>query len=183
MKLLSWNCRGLGNPRTVQDLCSMAESNKPQLVFIMETKIRKQKSERIKRRLACEGCFVVEAVGKGGGLMLLWDSNVDVEIINFSQRHINAWVGGDGGTRWFLTCFYGPPETVRRKEAWLMLKAMKPRGNEGWLIVGDFNVRPESQMELFREVLREGNLNDLGWRGISILGAIPILMIPSQRKG
>ncbi|XP_040986468.1 uncharacterized protein LOC121234565 [Juglans microcarpa x Juglans regia] len=64
-----------------------------------------------------------------------------------------------------------------RKEAWCLLKTMKPSGNEGWCIVGDFNeiitndgkwggkARPENQMEMFREFMRGGNLFDLGWRG------------------
>lgn len=45
---------GLGNSRTVQDLCSMAEKNKCNIVFIMETKLSNKKCDRIKRRLACE---------------------------------------------------------------------------------------------------------------------------------
>ncbi|KAF5481578.1 hypothetical protein F2P56_002218 [Juglans regia] len=155
----------------------MAEKSKPNIVFIMETKLNNKKCDRIRRRLRCDGCFGVEAVGKGGGLALLWNDEVQLEIVNYSQRHINAWIGGKEESQWLLTCFYGPPETVKRKEAWSLLKSMKPNGNEGWCIVGDFNeiitndekwggkARPENQMEMFRELMRDGNLFDLGWRG------------------
>ena len=39
MNLLSWNCRGLGNPRIVRDLHHMVKEKKPTLVFLMETKV------------------------------------------------------------------------------------------------------------------------------------------------
>ncbi|XP_042958006.1 uncharacterized protein LOC122293492 [Carya illinoinensis] len=163
--------------KIVQDLCSMTERNKPNLVFIMETKLRYMKSESIKRRIGSEGCFTVEAVGKGGGLILLWDSSLNLEIVNYSQGHISAWVMEEAASKWLLICFYGAPETTKRKDTWSMLKSLKPKGDEGWMIVGDFNeiltedekwggkARPESQMELFREVMSESDLQDLGWRG------------------
>ncbi|KAF5471486.1 hypothetical protein F2P56_008274 [Juglans regia] len=177
MKILSWNCRGLGNPRTVQDLYNMVEKNKPSLVFVMETKSLKKSFDSLRRRLQCEGCFVVEAVGKGGGLVLLWNSDVRAEIVNYSQSHINVWIEEEGEKKWLLTCFYGQPDTNKRKESWSLLNSLKPAANIGWCIVGDFNeiltndekwggrARPEGQMELFREVMNEGNLYDLGWKG------------------
>ncbi len=36
--------------------------------------------------------FVVEPVGRSGGLALLWKEEKEVEIYNFSRRHINAIV-------------------------------------------------------------------------------------------
>lgn len=38
MKLLSWNCRGLGHPLTVQVARSLARGNGINLLFLMETK-------------------------------------------------------------------------------------------------------------------------------------------------
>lgn len=156
----------------------MAEKNKPSLVFIMETKIRSSRIECLKRRVDCEGCFTVDAVGKGGGLALFWNINVGVEIVNYFQRHINAWIMDEGvDKRWLLTCYYGQPETTKRKESWNLLKSFKPQTQVGWCVVGDFNeilvnsekeggrVRPEGQMVLFREALTNGNLYDLGWKG------------------
>jgi hypothetical protein len=37
-----------------------------------------------------ENMFVVESVGKSGGLVLLWKNGVNVTIKNYSQPHINA---------------------------------------------------------------------------------------------
>lgn len=41
--------------------------------------------EGLKRRMRMKGCFVMEPVGKKGGLALLWVSDLDLEILNYSQ--------------------------------------------------------------------------------------------------
>ena len=62
MSTLSWNCRGLGNPRTVQELVDLVSTKKPKMVFLMETKVGRQQMERIKNLLKFEGSFVVDSV-------------------------------------------------------------------------------------------------------------------------
>lgn len=75
-----------------------------------------------------------------------------------------------------LSCFYGDPIVSQRSESWRLLKSFKP-DNMGWCIIGDFNeilfndekkggtIRGENQMNLFRQVVEDGQLFDLGWRG------------------
>ena len=71
MSILSWNCQGLRNPRAVRDLCYLVRTKKPIMVFLMETKSRKNKMERIRSKLGFPNMLVVDCVGKGGGLVLL----------------------------------------------------------------------------------------------------------------
>jgi exonuclease III len=94
MILLSWNCQGLGNPWTVQDLCLMVREKKPDILFLMETKCRKEKMERIRVRLGFNGMFVVDPVGRSGGLVLLWKDAKNLEIQNYTRRHINSLLKG-----------------------------------------------------------------------------------------
>lgn len=37
MSLLCWNCRGLGNPQTIQELGDLIQAQDPVVVFIVET--------------------------------------------------------------------------------------------------------------------------------------------------
>lgn len=60
------------------------------MVFLMETILRRNKMERIRSRLGFPNMLVVDCVGKSGGLALLWTEDVDVEVQNYSKRHINA---------------------------------------------------------------------------------------------
>lgn len=80
MNLLCWNCRGLRNPRAVRDLHLLVKEKRPNLLFLMETKVRNVKMERIKVKLGYEGLLTVEPMGKSGGLALLWKNNREVLI-------------------------------------------------------------------------------------------------------
>ncbi|XP_042939567.1 uncharacterized protein LOC122274609 [Carya illinoinensis] len=177
MKIISWNCRGIGNPRTVQDLCLLTRENKANMVFLIETMSKASKLERLKRRLGMEGCFVVESVGKKGGLALYWRNSEEVEIKSYSTWHINAEVNEEGqGIKWLFTGFYCHPETGKRMFSWDLLRRLKPREQEPWCVVGDFNEiliqtekvggrqRAELQMNQFRGALEDTMLYDLGCR-------------------
>jgi hypothetical protein len=39
MNALAWNCRGLGNPRTVRELCGYVKSHHPKFLFILDTRM------------------------------------------------------------------------------------------------------------------------------------------------
>jgi exonuclease III len=90
MILLSWNCRGLGNSRAVRTLTHLVRTKKPDLVFIMETKLLSQNADFLKNKLGFFNQFVVDSKGKSGGLILLWHSTINVDIQNYSCRHINV---------------------------------------------------------------------------------------------
>jgi exonuclease III len=178
MKLLSWNCQGLGNPWTVQDLCHLVKDKKPDILFLMETKCRKEKMEIIRVKLGFQGLFVVEPVGRSEGLALLWQDVQRLKIQNFTQRHINAIVThGENGESLKLTCFYGHPVTAKRHESWALLEHLKQFRPQPWVCIGDFNeiltqgektgavLRKERQMDQFREALEGCNLHDLGFTG------------------
>jgi hypothetical protein len=89
MSLLSWNCRGLGNPRTVRDLCQLVEEKKPRFLFLMETRIQQNRMQVVRNKLGFAGMLVVDPIGTSGGLALIWKEATEVEIQNFSLRHIS----------------------------------------------------------------------------------------------
>jgi exonuclease III len=83
MIVLSWNCRGLGNPGTVHDLHRLIKEKKHDLVFLMETKIQNKKCDFIRIKLGFDYMFGVDSVGRSGGLLLLCkiDCNITFKII------------------------------------------------------------------------------------------------------
>jgi endonuclease/exonuclease/phosphatase family metal-dependent hydrolase len=178
MNLISWNCRGLGNHGAVRDLCQMEKEKRPTLLFLMETKSRHYKFEHISVKLGFDGLFVVDPVGQSGGLALLWKESGNVEILNFTRRHIHAVVTeSEGGAKWSLTCFYGHLITARRFESWELLHHLKTFSPGAWMCIGDFNeiveqdekvggaLRRDGQMEQFQNVLEYCGLSDLGFKG------------------
>ena len=51
MNCLSWNCRGLGNPQTEDELVALVTAKDPKIVFLMETKAKKYILERVGSRI------------------------------------------------------------------------------------------------------------------------------------
>jgi hypothetical protein len=117
-------------------------------------------------------------VGKSGGLALLWSTEVDVEIQNYSNRHINAKVcSTQSNFVWKLTGFYGHPEASKRIEAWQLLRFIARMDPSPWICLGDFNEilsldekfggngRQRGLMENFQMALEESGLSELGYVG------------------
>jgi hypothetical protein len=101
----------------------LVKEKKPKLVFVMETKLSARRMENIRIRIGYNNMFVVDSIGRSGGLALFWNKEVDVEIKNYSQRHINAEVCSEpNGQAWKFTGFYGNPEPGKRKEGWSLLR-------------------------------------------------------------
>ena len=140
MRIVSWNCRGFGNLRTVRELCRLVKEKKPNIVFLMETKLRSNKMERVRVQLGFEYMFVVDSIGKSGGLALFWTEDAEVEIQNYSHRHINAKVcSSPDKSQWKLTGFYGHPDPSKRMEAWNLLRHIARIEPMPWVCFGDFN--------------------------------------------
>ena len=72
MNCLSWNCRGLGNPKVVCELRNVVKQEGPALVFVMETKIRGKRVEDLRHTLGFAGSFGVDSDGLSGGIGLFW---------------------------------------------------------------------------------------------------------------
>jgi hypothetical protein len=111
----------------------------PDLVFLMETKLKSKKMGAIKIWLGFENMLVVDCVRKGGGLVLIWKEGLGIKIQNYSNRHINAVVAPNNSTPWVFMGFYGHPEAHKMSEAWSLLKHLKSMAPGPWLCVGDFN--------------------------------------------
>jgi exonuclease III len=67
MKLLAWNCRGLGNPRAVRGLLRCQKSEEADILFLSETKLDRKGMEKIQMKLGMGNMVEVAAVGRGGG--------------------------------------------------------------------------------------------------------------------
>lgn len=93
----------------------LVQEKKSNLVFLMETKIVANKIEIAKRIISFKGCIVVNVIGSKGGLALLWRNRDQVEVDNYSQYHILAWVTDPVvNSKWLFTGFYGKPKTSIR---------------------------------------------------------------------
>ncbi|XP_042950087.1 uncharacterized protein LOC122282202 [Carya illinoinensis] len=177
MKILSWNLRGLGNPRSIRSLHDLLTSEVPEILFLQETKLSSRRLEFCKLRLGFRCCFGVDSVGRSGGLALFWKEDINLRIISYSRIHIHASIKNCDGVEWLLTGVYGHPDSGQGSEGWRLLKFLGRGVVLPWIVFGDFNeildhseklggnIRSDLQMREFREVLSDCHLRDLGYVG------------------
>ena len=139
--------------------------------------MHKARVEGPKNTLGYDNAFAVSSAGRSGGLGIYWNNNTRVEILPFSQYHIDAIVTENGHDPWRLTCVYGEAQVAERPKTWDMLKFIKASSNLPWVCIGDFNevlhrdehsgVQEQSraQIEGFREMVDICGLYDLSFVG------------------
>lgn len=74
---------------------------------------------------------MVDRIGLGEGLVLLWRDDLEVTIQNYSLGYIdvliNNWIPSGG---YFFTGFYGHWNTTQRKQSWQLLQYIGQNWNE-----------------------------------------------------
>ena len=178
MSLICWNCRGLGNQRTEDQLANMVWAKDPSVVFLAETWTDEARLTHIQDRLKFKNKFVAPRRHKAGGLVIYWKEELDLTIETFSKNHIDATINKNKAEEWRFTGFYGEPDTQLRHEAWARLRSLKSRSAAPWICAGDFNevakqaeklggrIRPYGQMQAFRDIIDECGFMDLRHCGL-----------------
>jgi ribonuclease HI len=177
MICISWNCRGLGNQGTVQELAKLVRIKDPSVLFLSETWMDEDRLEGLRCRFNFSNKFVVKRINKGGGLVLFWKYDLNLSICSYSLNHIDSLIDSNTDQPWRLTCFYGAPETHLRDQSWNLLRNLHGQFSLPWCCVGDFNEivrssekcgrrdQSERQMQRFRAVIDDCGFLDLGFRG------------------
>lgn len=178
MSCISWNCRGLGLPRSVQTLQELARDKRPNFIFLIESLCSFARLKEIKVMLDYDGFFHVDPEGRSGGFgFFFWISVQSISLIGLSHFSIDvqAEVLGLGLLR--VTSFYGHPDRRYRGESWTLLRQLQLTSSLPWLVCGDFNCvlsqsekrggppYPSNLINGFRSVLDDTGLHEITLHG------------------
>ena len=94
MSILSWNCRGLRNPRTIKTLQKVIQKEAPALIFLMETKATLDTMKYVQNKIWFKHGLIILSEGRSGGTALLWKIESLVHIQHFSKWYIDVHVDG-----------------------------------------------------------------------------------------
>ena len=116
MNLLCWNCRGLGNSQTEQELGNIVRAQGPSIVFLAKTWLDKARLLFLRDKLKFEGLLEFSREGRGGGVA-----------ITYSLNHIDAIINKGKDDEWRFIGFYGEPDTRNHHISWATLRRLKTK--------------------------------------------------------
>ena len=143
-RIVSWNVRGLNNPRKREVLKNLLRDWKGDVVCLQESKLDVV-DQRLIRSLwgnVYAGWEALPAVNTAGGIILMWDKRVleklDVHIGEYSVSC--QWRSLDDGFVWTGFGVYGPNLDTMCSYFWEELLGLWNRWSSPWCLFGDFNV-------------------------------------------
>ena len=88
MKLVSWNCRGLGNPSRIEAVRDLLKAEPSDILMLQETKIEGQTLLELGRtKWNKKAGKAVSARGTSGGLATLWMDDLFQLIRSHETQH------------------------------------------------------------------------------------------------
>ncbi|KAK1378465.1 hypothetical protein POM88_025209 [Heracleum sosnowskyi] len=92
MAIVSWNVRGLNGEEAMRQAKLLIKYHKPDLLFLMETKLAEGKVKSVSNKLGFEHGFEVPRVGLGRGIMVLRKDKVEVMYLTSSTNHFSCFL-------------------------------------------------------------------------------------------
>jgi exonuclease III len=175
----------LGNPDAVRAYKRLLRSKCPDVVFLMETKL-KESDFNISSKLCLghlQNHFLVscnsEGGGRSGGLALIWHADVNLHITNYNNMMIDFYVlDSFTNDKWFASGIYGyPTQDKKHLTCDTIINLYNSYQNKKWIVFGDFNMYLNSfekqggkqvdykHCNLFQATLNHCDLIDLGYHG------------------
>lgn len=177
MLCLVWNYQGAASRSFKRALCHLILIHKPSIVCLLEPKVSGSQANSICSSIGYEEWVRVEAVGFSGGIQILWNRSLNIQIIDTHPQFITLQVFQENLGWWRLSIIYGSPNLYLRRRLFTNLTCANSNFQGPWLMAGDFN-SVTSQEEVnnsesfsltrctdFNEWLFREGLIDLGYTG------------------
>lgn len=97
MKIVSWNIWSLGNGPIFREAKIILQLYRPQIMFLCETKLTAKQIQNKCKELDYENCLEVRRNRLGGGLAILWNTKVMMEVKSYSKHHIDTVIHTENG--------------------------------------------------------------------------------------
>ena len=111
MSYIVWNCQGPGNQRVVQELADLVQAKARSLVFLAGTWADEARLNYVQSHIQSDKKFFVERINRGGGLMLFWTNEIEMDVESSSLNHIDVTINKNSEKPWRFTGFYSEPDT------------------------------------------------------------------------
>ena len=143
MKISSWNIRGLNQPLKQTEISKFIFANDLDVLGILETKVRMQNQDKIKRVLPNHWTLISNTQSNSvDRIWIGWNPNkVNLTILNSTSQVIHVYIESlDQAIQFFASFVYGANSIQDRRTLWTDLRDCSlPLGDLPWISLGDFN--------------------------------------------
>ncbi|XP_020259351.1 uncharacterized protein LOC109835749 [Asparagus officinalis] len=143
MTMLIWNVRSMNNVGRRRDIKRHIHSLKPNVVGLLETKVKSAKAYRITKCIPSHWSYCNNYTASNKGrIWVAWDADVwNGTVISVTLQQITIKLQNIGGFSMMLGVIYGENSEQIRSSLWTDIRNISAQlNNLPWLLVGDFNV-------------------------------------------
>ncbi|XP_021980064.1 uncharacterized protein LOC110876195 [Helianthus annuus] len=143
MNYLTANIRGAGDSLKAEHIKELKKQNNINFIAVQETQFMDSAKLQVKifwGSSIFESDYV-NASGRSGGLLNIWDPNIFVRKSSVSNRFFLATLGEltNGGEKINVVNIYAPHDNNLKKELWLEISELIDSYSGSWILLGDFN--------------------------------------------
>ena len=141
MTILVWNVRGINDPLKQKSMVARIRQLKIQLVCLLETRVKENKSQQIIDRYFHGWNWINNySSAYNGRIWLLWEDQIQVSQIDSTAQCITCSVTMEP-SQFYLTVVYGYNEGTTRRRLWSKLSWLHGSLSQSpWMLAGDFNI-------------------------------------------
>lgn len=141
--MITWNIKGIGSRKKQRNLNNRIKEEKPDMVFIQETKCSMDKIREIHNKwLIKYEHLQVQGNNSTGGILTLWDpQKFGIFNVEASRNYLSLVCNLiDDKETYMITNVYGPQKKANKLKFLTSLEGLRGRHpNAPWIVAGDFN--------------------------------------------
>ncbi|KAI9081525.1 hypothetical protein K1719_036546 [Acacia pycnantha] len=157
---------------------SVCQGPKPCLLILAKTKAENDSNFCCLERLGYDGLSFVPSVGRFGGIVAMWKSDIiSINVLKTDRQFIHLSCKLNGVESLLLTAVYVVPCESLKFSLWQDLRTISDYISSPWVVMGDFNDILKSdervggaeinfgRLKKFQDRIQGFQLNDMGFRG------------------
>lgn len=143
MKLISINISCLGGAAKKTEIRKLVLAEKPDFLFIQESKMESVDSKLRHRLWGSSNCnwVFLPSSGRSGGIIAIWACK-SFQLVNSFSRLGYLGISGlySGGISCNFIHVYSPCDLAGKRGLWSnIVTEIRSRGGDNWCVLGDFN--------------------------------------------
>ena len=141
MKIIAWNVQGAKKHQIRDEIRVINQSQKPDLMFLIETMVSEQTTRKFIANLGFEHFDFVNPQNHSGGIWVLWNNdNIHANVLLKETRAIHMLVMDlEVQKLSIISGVYAPAQLGQKASFWQHLADLNAVIDSPWCLIGDFN--------------------------------------------